>query len=217
VNDAEWKRFRMEDERKSLLIEIDRALDDVPGVEAAELDEEFTRCLDRGGVDAVYAFTEKVDVIFLPVFYPLVTEYFIRARVAPVKLPKPKRTRRAKQLLKLAETLAQAGLTARNLSNVPRWCTSLSGSLCGFAAQLLRLANEDIAIHKNVGPGRPMEVSTSFALSLNDVFRGRKVSMMNRCDLIAGVVSAFVEPVDGEQIRQRIKDLRRRPRSSGKR
>ncbi len=217
MNDAEWKRFRMEDERKTLLIEIEHALDRVPGTEAAELGEEFSRCLDGGGIEAAYAITEEIDGIQILVFYPVVIEHFIRARILPVKLTKDQRARRVRRILKLADALRKAGKAARDLPDSPRWCTALSGPLSGHAEQLIRLAKDDIAVRNASGPGSPMEVSTSLAMSLNDLFGESKLPQTTRCDLIANVVSAFVEPVTGEQIRQRIKTLRRRPRAKAKR
>lgn len=190
---------------------MDYALDHLPGTQTAELDEEFSQCLDQGGAAAAYAVTEKLDGHLLPLFYPIVVEHFLRARLDSVELTKAQRSRRARRLLKLAHSLAKAGDSARDLPNGPQWIQSMSGSLYVFARQLLELAQSDIKARNTTRPGSPMEISTSLARCLEALFADSDLSMRARCALIAGVITRFIEPMTGEKVRQRIKDLRRRP------
>lgn len=73
------------------------------------------------------------------------------------------------------------------------------------------LASEAESPGKPARPGRSMRTSTQLVLGLEALFWKPDIPMTKRSGLIAEVVSAFVEPVTGEQIRQRIKDHRRRP------
>ena len=145
MTDEEWKEFRIDEERRALLIAVDPALDRIPGLEAAVLDDEFSRCLDRRALEAVVALTDEIDGLSLPLFYPTLVEHFIRARISLVPLNKSARTRRVRRVVKLAEILAKASDVAREIPHHPAWCRSLSGSLRGDAHQLLQFAQDDIA------------------------------------------------------------------------
>ncbi len=138
------------------------------------------------------------------------TEHFVHARVPPKELTRRERERLARQQHQLAKKLRESSKAARAISSGPSWCAQLAGSLDGLAADLTRRASEAEPPGRAAGPGRSKRAGTRLALGLDALFWEPDIPMTGRCRLIAGVVSAFVEPVTGEQIRQRIKDLRRR-------
>ncbi len=213
MDDEEWNAFRRQQEREALMATIGDALSQVPRDQADRLRADFSTCLEEGGVDSVYSLAKCVDWIRIPLLYPLVTEHFVHARVPPKELTQRERDRLARQQHQLAEKLRESSKTARAISSGPRWCAQLAKSLDELAAELTRLASEAEPPGRSAGPGRPMRASTRLALGLDGLFWQPDIPMTERCRLIAAVVSAFIEPVSGEQIRQRIKDLRRRPRS----
>jgi len=214
VDDDQWNAVRRQQEREALLATIGDALSQVPEDQAEQLGADFSTCLGNGGVDAVYSFAESIDWIRLPLLYPLVAEHFVHARVPPKELTRRERNRLARKQHKLAKKLRESSEAARAISSGPSWRAQLAESLDGLAAEFTRLANEAEPPGGAARPGRSVRASTQLALGLEALFWKPDIPMTERCRLIAAVVSAFVEPVSGEQIRQRIKDLRRRPPSS---
>jgi hypothetical protein len=211
VDDAEWNSFRRHQEREALMATLDDALTQVLGDKADQLRAEFSDCVEDG-VDSVYSIAQCIDWIRLPLLYPLVSEHFVHARVPPKELTKRERDRLGRQQDRLAKKLGDASEAARAITGGPRWCVQLAEGLDTLAAELTRLSTDEEPPRSPGGPGRRMRASTRLALGLDALFWKPTLPMTERCRLIAGVVSAFIEPVSGEQIRQRIKDLRRRPR-----
>lgn len=214
MNDKEWNEFRRHQEREALQASFDGDLPDVPEEERDRLRAEFSDCLDGNAVEAVYLLSEAIDQIRLPMLYPLVIEHFLGARNFAKKLTRREREQLARKELRLAKKLEDVSEFARTMLHGPLWCNSLAPTFDRLAAELARLADEEAADASPQTPGRRMQPGTRLASGLNALFWEPHLPMTKRSELIASVVSAFVEPVTGELIRQRLKDLHRRPRSS---
>ena len=212
--DEQWDRFCREQERQDLTVAITHALSQVPKEQADQLRADFLTCIEGGGAGSSYAFTNCIDILGLPLLYPLVAEHFIQARVPPKELTQRERNRLSRQQRKLGKKLREASEAAGALSSDPTLAAQLAESLGGLAATFTRRASETEPPVGSSRPGRRTSTSTKLALELEDLFWEPNIPMTERSRLIAAVVSAFVEPVTGEQIRQRIKDHRRRPPSS---
>lgn len=214
MNDSEWREVRLFQEREAVLASFEDALAEIPVGLAEQLRVEFMSALDRGGVESLYALSEAIDWIRLPVLYPVVAESFVRARQPAKELSARARDQRARRRLKAAKRLEDARDAVLDLTDGPSWRTALGKTLDALVSDLVQMAEEDGGGRKRGGPGRSRTVGSDFALRLNALFWNSDMPMTKRAELIAAVVSAFVEPVTGERVRQRIKDLRRRPRSS---
>lgn len=214
MDDKEWLDIRRYQEREALLASLKMELKRVPEDVADRVEAEFFVRLENGGVESVYALAEAIDWYCIPILYPLVTEHFVRALHPPEQMTKRGSVRRAKQLSQLANSIKKSSSLALAVSNGPSWCTALGENLGSVANELERQANEDSSTNGPGVPGKPMHCSTRLALGLNGLLLASKLPMTRRSSLIAAVVSSFIEPVTGEQIRQRIKDLVRRPPKS---
>jgi len=211
VNNSEWLEFRLFQEREAVLASLKDALADISIDLAEQLRVEFMSALDRGGVESLYSLSEVIDWIRLPVLYPVVTESFVRARLPTKELSARARDQRARRLLKAAKRMESARDSLFSIPGGSSWCAVLGKMLDGYASKLVQMAEGDKADRDAGGPGRLRTTTSEFAVELDLLFGESNLLMTKRCELIAAVVSAFVEPVSGERVRQRIKDLRRRP------
>lgn len=212
MDDKEWDEFRRWQERTDLSVAIDNAVKGIPQAESKRLKAEFLTCLDAGGVESSYAIADVIEGGRLPLLYPLVAEHFVRVRRPPLSRTKRERSQHARALRQVAKKLEDVSQLALSITDGPSWCVPMAQSLQPLAGAIARLVSEDEVSESPDGPGRPMKVGTPLAIDLNALFGKSELSIPRRCEIIAAVVTAFVEPVTGEQIRQRFKDFRRRPR-----
>lgn len=212
MTDEEWDDFRREQERQSLTATIERSLGRVTPDEADRLREEFLGRLEAGGVDAVYAFAESIDGIRLPQLYPAISDQFVNSRVPSTPLTRGETRKLVRYQRKLAKKLRETGEIAIEMPDSLGWGTKLGESMLGLADDLIRRATETEESAISIRPGRAIKPGTQLALDLENLYWKPELPMTHRCKLIADVVSSFVEPVSAEQIRQRLKDLRPRPR-----
>lgn len=217
MHDMTWNQFRRDQERDDLLAYLKIALKDVSRRFVPQLKKEFSTCLTNGGVESVLTLGEAIHWIRHPVLYSVVTEQFVQARRPRAELTKKERAHRSKDLRRIAGKLDDAWQILIGVSSSPSWCIPIAETLEELAFEMNRLADQDRVPQVSNDPGRPTRIGTPLALALNAQFEKSKLPMTTRCKLIASVVSAFIEPVTGEQIRLRIKDLQRRSRSASRR
>lgn len=214
MTDEEWQAIRIQQEHEDLESALEHALENVAEHEHDDIRDAFAASLAAGGARSVYALVEKLDHIRFVMVYPLVAEHFLRARRPDSEPSKAEREQSVRAKAQLAEQLRKAGDAAREVPTASAVFGELAENLTELSSKLDQLAEDERELDADRHAGRPREPETEFAVALDALFWESKLPSTRRAELAAGVISAFVEPILGEKVRQRLKDLRRRPRTS---
>ncbi len=211
MTDEEWEAFCLRQEREALEAHFESAIARLPFQERDALSEKFERHLKEGGVEAVCRLTEILEGVQFVLLYPIVIEHFLRASRSRPPLSKRELARTVRQKKKLARCLREASNAALGLDEDSYFFPLLAGQLAELEAGITQLAQDEESRWAPPNTGRRKKPGTPLAVGLDSLFRTGSVAIMERMDRIAAVVTAFIEPVSGEQLRQRVKDLSRRP------
>jgi len=211
MTDQEWEEFCLWQERGALEAHFETAIAKFPPQEREFLSRDFEQRLIDGGVEAVYRLTEILEGVQFVPLYPLVIDHFLQTRRPRQPLSKKELARSVRQKAELARCLKKASNAALEIDGDSHLYSLLAQQLAELEESISRLARDEESDWEPPLAGRRKKPGTLFAAGIDSLFRTNSVAIVERMSRIAAVVTAFVEPVSGEQIRQRLKDLRRRP------